>query len=84
MRRSFNDEIAGVKQVEVVKVQRNEKWREEQVKVVQRNLVESQLTVDTNYSIFDQENSIFVTEQSWNLGSNITDKKKLQNLIEIL
>jgi len=41
MRRSFNDEIAGVKQVEVVKVQRNEKWREEQVKVVQRNLVES-------------------------------------------
>ena len=42
MRTRFNDEIKCINQVEVVKVQRNNKWREEQVRVVvQRNLIES-------------------------------------------
>jgi hypothetical protein len=52
--------------------------------IVKKKLSYEAVLVESNNSIFDEENSLFITERSWNIGTSLVDKKKQKELVEVL
>ena len=52
----------------------NTKMYDDQKTVFMKNMLEAPLISDgkSNYSFFDEKNSLFVTERSWSLALNFT------------
>ncbi len=66
-------------------VPQNKSIIEDQYTILQRSLLDNNsYSVETNHSIFDERNSLFMTEQSWALANNLVDKKNLKLLIDVL
>ena len=52
----------------------NTKMYDDQKTVVMKNMLDAPLISDgkSNYSFFDEQNSLFVTEKSWSLALNFS------------
>ena len=64
----------------------NTKMYDDQKTVVMKNMLDAPLISDgkSNYSFFDEQNSLFVTEKSWSLALNFSQKCSLADIIEHL
>lgn len=88
---AFEDEIEKVVKTQDEGIFNKHKIVDEQKKIEQRNILTESLSQtglpvpQTNYSVFDEENSVFITERAWSLGlSLIKERKQMKKLIEVL